>query len=110
MSALMHAYVPVRDFGLARAFGIPVRFYSAEVMCVCGWVLGAYIIFNSHFLVDDHSLIMTSVAVFWLREGRVALGCVAEKYTAKPSQPVRKHSTSHTRQVKANLLVISLQT
>ena len=28
--------VGVANFGLARAFGIPVRFYSAEVRCV--WV------------------------------------------------------------------------
>ena len=29
--------VGVTDFGLARAFGIPVRFYSAEVRCVWVW-------------------------------------------------------------------------
>ena len=31
----------VADFGLARSFGIPVRFYSVEVMCVWVWqILG----------------------------------------------------------------------
>ena len=29
--------VGVTDFGSARAFGIPVRFYSAEVRCVWVW-------------------------------------------------------------------------
>ena len=111
MSALMRAYVHVRDFGLARAFGTPVRFYSAEVKCLFWWVSWCLHNFITiFFLVDDHSLIMTSVSVFWLREGKVALGYVAEKYTAEPPKPVRKHSTTHTRQVKANLLVKSLQT
>lgn len=39
MIHLQNGELKLADFGLARAFGFPVRFYSAEVSAVIFWVI-----------------------------------------------------------------------